>query len=169
MSIHTTQVVSKNLKFFTILVLASLLISCGIKQTNFVSTKTAVELMSMQTKDFEHKKEIVFASVLSAFQDQGYKIMSADIGSGFISADGPTTESYALFVGTLMDTLRATAHVEKMGSKVTKVRLNFINEQVSSNEYGMEGGNDVPVEDPEFYQDIFSKISKAVYLRANLE
>ena len=169
MSIHITQVVSKNFKFFIFFILTSLLFSCAIKQSNYVSTKTAVELMSMQTKDFEEKKELVFASVISAFQDQGYKIKSADVASGFLAADGPTKESYSLWVGNIMDTLKATAHVEQMGSKLTKVRLNFVNEQKSSNDYGMEGGNDVPVEDPEFYQDIFSIISKAVYLRANLE
>ena len=64
--------------------------------------------------------------------------------------------------------MKANAFVEKMGKEV-KVRLSFVNEQVTSNGYGMEGGNDVPVEEPEFYQDIYSKLSKAIYLRKNLE
>ena len=138
MSTHITQVVFKNIKFFVALFLIMILTGCGVKQSNFVSTKTAVELMSMQTKDFEQKKELVFASVLSAFQDQGYKIVSADVASGFISADGPTKESYVIFVGTLLDTLKATAHIEQMGKSITKVRLNFVNEQKTSNEYGMD-------------------------------
>jgi hypothetical protein len=39
----------------------------------------------------------------------------------------------------------------------------------SSSGYGMEGGNDVSVEDPAFYQDAFAKIIKGIYLRESLQ
>lgn len=141
----------------------------GCVQQNYKPTKTSVELQAIQAKDFDTTKEIAFASTMSIFQDQGYKIGTADLATGFITAEGPTAEKFVVFVGQVMETLKATAYIEKMGKEKAKIRLNFVNEMRSSSGYGMEGGNDVPVEEPEFYQNIFSKISKGIYLRKNIE
>jgi hypothetical protein len=167
-SIRTTQVVSSSVKVSFLIVAICLFTGCGVKQNNFVSTKTPVELMAMQVKGFEASKEVTFAAIVATFQNEGYKVVTASLESGFITAEGPTIEKFIAFVGNSMNTLKANAFVEKMGKEV-KVRLSFVNEQVTSNGYGMEGGNDVPVEEPEFYQDIYSKLSKAIYLRKNLE
>ena len=167
MNTHTMQAVSNTLKISFLLIGLSLISGCT-KQANFVSTKTPVELMAMQVKRFEVSKDIAFASTVATFQNEGYKIVSADIQSGFVTAEGPTKESFILFVGNAMDTLKASAFIEKIG-KEAQIRLNFVNEQKTSSGYGMEGETSVPIEEPEFYRDIFSKISKAVYLRQSVE
>lgn len=141
----------------------------GCVQQNYKPTKTSVELQAIQAKDFETTKEIAFAATVSTFQDLGYKVVTADISSGFVTANGPTAEKFVVFVGKVMETLNATAFIESMGTDRTKIRLSFVNEMRSSSGYGMEGGNDVPVEDAEFYQNAFNNISKAIYLRENLE
>lgn len=161
------QVVSKVAKGFSLFLMVALFAGCV--QQNYKPTKTSVELQAIQAKDFETTKEIAFAATMSTFQDLGYKVASADLATGFISAEGPTNEKFVIFVGQVMETLQATAYVESMGSSRAKIRLNFVNEMKSSSGYGMEGGNSVPVEDALFYQDAFSKITKGIYLRENLQ
>lgn len=161
------QVVSNILKGFALFVIV--ISFSGCVQQNYKPTKTSVELQAIQAKDFETTKEIAFAATMSTFQDLGYKVSSADLATGFINAEGPTSEEFVIFVGQVMQTLKATAFVETMGKNRARIRLNFVNEMKSSSGYGMEGGNDVPVEDGQFYQDAFSKITKAIYLRENME
>jgi len=161
------QAVSKVVKGGSLLLVIFLFAGCV--QQNYKPTKTSVELQAIQAKDYETTKEIAFASTMSTFQDLGYKVASADLATGFISAEGPTNEKFVIFVGQVMETLKATAFVESMGKGKAKIRLNFVNEMKSSSGYGMEGGNDVPVEEPKFYQDAFAKITKGIYLRENLQ
>jgi PBP1b-binding outer membrane lipoprotein LpoB len=161
------QAVSKAVKGFSLLLMVILFAGCV--QQNHKPTKTSVELQAIQAKDFDTTKEIAFAATMSTFQDLGYKVESADLATGFISAEGPTNEKFVIFVGQVMETLKATAFVESMGTNKAKIRLNFVNEMKSSSGYGMEGGNDAPVEEPAFYQDAFAKITKGVYLRENLQ
>ena len=167
MNTHTMQVASKVAKGFSLFLLIALFAGCV--QQNYKPTKTSVELQAIQAKDFETTKEVAFASTMSTFQDLGYKVESANLATGFISAEGPTNEKFVLFVGQVMETLKATAFVESMGQNKAKIRLNFVNEMKSSSGYGMEGGNDVPVEEPKFYQDAFAKITKGIYLRESME
>jgi hypothetical protein len=44
---------------------------------NYRSTKTSLELQSIQSREFETTKKIAFASTLSVFQDLGYVIESS--------------------------------------------------------------------------------------------
>ena len=66
-----------------------------------------------------------------------------------------------------MDTLSATAYVEEINKDKIRVRLNFVHERKISSGYGMESINDIPVEDGIFYQEVFQKIDKAIFLRKN--
>ena len=67
---------------------------------------TPLEIQSIQTREFESPKKIVFASVVSVFQDLGYTIKGADLNTGFINAEsaaqntsiGPEAE---IFIGVL--------------------------------------------------------------------
>ena len=161
------QVASKVAKGFSLFFMVVLFTGCV--QQNFKPTKTSVELQAMQAKDFETAKEVAFASTMSTFQDLGYKVASADLATGFISAEGPTEGKFVPFIGQVMETLKATAFVESMGKNRAKIRLNFVNEMKSSSGYGMSGGNSVPVEEPQFYQDAFAKITKGIYLRENMQ
>lgn len=160
-------VVSKVFKGFSLFLLVAVITGCV--QQNYKSTKTSVELQAIQTRDFDTSKKIAFASTMSTFQDLGYKVSSADLETGFITAEGPTSDKFVAFVGQVMETLKATAYVEALTQNRSRIRLSFVNEMKRSSGYGMEGGNDVPVEEPLFYQNSFAKIKKGIYLRENME
>jgi|GEM_PF-640658 len=150
---------------FIVLGVASLT-GCG-KQENYKATKSGLELQSVQKQEFDTTYSVAFASTMSVFQDRGYVIETADRETGFITAASHKTEGFALFVGQTVDYLKATAFIEVMPSKKVSIRLNFVNNQETSSGYGMKGGNSVPVEDPKFYQSVFEKIKKAVFVRTS--
>ena len=52
---------------------------------------TPMELQAIQSKEFQTSKETLFASAMSVFQDLGYTINSAEMQTGFITANSPMT------------------------------------------------------------------------------
>jgi len=167
MSLLIRQVVSrKNASLCALVAIVALLTGCAA-QTN--STKTSIQLQAFQSKEFETNKKIAFASTMSVFQDLGYTLGTADLDTGFITAKSPTKQDFALFVGQRMKDVKATAFVETMGKKRTKIRLNFVNSTQTSSGYGMKGAHDQPVEDPKVYQETFVKIKKAIFVRESIE
>ena len=130
-------------------------------------TKTAVELQSIQAKDFETSKKIAFAATLSVFQDLGYIVESASFETGLITAKSPTKQGFVPFVGQVMKFVKATAFIEEITTGRTKVRVNLVNSQNSSSGYGMKGERESPIESPETYQDLFSKVQQAIFIRKN--
>ncbi|MDO9050872.1 MAG: hypothetical protein Q7U70_05225 [Methylotenera sp.] len=133
------------------------------------STKTALELQSIQSKEFETSRKVAFAATLSVFQDVGYTINSASLETGLITAKSPTKQDFVLFVGQRMKDVKATAFVEEIVPNRTKVRISLVNSSETSNGYGMKGGHEVPEEAPEMYQDIFAKVQQAIFVRKNIQ
>src|SRR3990167_6121539 len=76
------------------------------------ATKSALELQSIQSKEFETSKKVAFAAVLSVLQDVGYTVSSANLDTGLITAKSPTKQGFQLFVGQTMEDIKATAFVE---------------------------------------------------------
>lgn len=130
-------------------------------------TKSALELQSIQSKEFETSKKIAFAATLSVFQDLGYTVSSANLDTGLITAKSPTKQDFQLFVGQRMQDIKATAFVEEIVSNRTKIRLNFVNSTQTSSGYGMKGEHELPIEAPEMYQDTFAKIQQGIFVRKN--
>ena len=153
------------LLLITALVLSVLLTGCVQKQ--YVSTKTSLELQSIQTKEFDAPVKAGFGATMSVFQDLGYIIATADSGTGFITAAGPKSQHFVPFVGQVQKYRKATAFVEAINANKTRIRLNFVDEEESSSGYGMKGGSAIPIEDPKLYQEAFEKISKAIFVRTN--
>lgn len=167
MSSRIMQAASKsNVVFCALIALSALLGGC-VATTG--PQKTSIQLQAFQSKEFETNKKIAFASTMSIFQDLGYAIGTADIDTGFITAKSPTKQDFVPFVGQRMQDVKATAFVEEMGEKRTKIRLNFVNSVQTSSGYGMKGERDSPIEDPEVYQETFAKITKAIFVRENIE
>lgn len=167
MNTHIIQVVSRRLSMRLALVtLVVALTGCGASTG---PTKTSIQLQAFQSKEFETTKNIAFASTMSVFQDLGYTIGTADLDTGFITGKSPTEQDFVLFVGQRMKDVKATAFVEPMGKKRTKIRLNFVNSTQTSSGYGMKGAHDKPIEDPKVYQDTFVKITKAIFVRESLD
>ena len=149
-----------------ILALSIILTGC---ETMPKSTKTALELQSIQTKEFEASKKVAFAATLSVFQDVGYTVTSANLDTGLITAKSPTKQDFVLFVGQRMRDVKATAFVEEIVNNRTKVRVSLVNSSETSNGYGMKGGHETPEESPEVYQDIFAKVQQGIFVRKNTQ
>lgn len=130
------------------------------------STKSALELQAIQAKEFDTTKKIAFASTLSVMQDQGYIIISANLDTGLISGKSPTQSSNQFFYQEMTD-IKATAFVEEIVPGRTKIRLNFVTSTSRSGGYGQRSDQDYPIEDPKLYQEVFTKIQKAIFVRKN--
>lgn len=156
----------KQIKIFGIVLVVIGLIA-GCTQQNYKSTKNSLELQSIQKREFDAPYKVAFASILSVFQDKGYVIDTADSSTGFITAASHKTSGFIAFVGQTIEYVKATAFIETMPSKKTAIRLNFVKHQDTSSGYGMKGGNSVPIEKPEFYQEIFEKVQKAIFVRSS--
>ena len=167
MSSRITQAVSKKLFLhLTISAVLTFLVGCV---ASTAPTKPSIQLQAFQSKEFETTKATAFASTMSVFQDLGYIIGTADLETGFITGKSPTKQDFVLFVGQRMRDVKATAFVESLGRKRAKIRLSFVNSTQTSSGYGMRGAHDQPIEEPEVYQDAFSKIAKAIFVRKNIE
>ncbi|MGQ4807620.1 hypothetical protein NKDENANG_00975 [Candidatus Entotheonellaceae bacterium PAL068K] len=132
-------------------------------------TLTPLEIQSLQTREYEETKEVVFPSVLSVFQDLGYIIKTADKDTGFITSESPTKGStkFIPFVGIInvANQTAATAFIEPIG-QITKVRLNLVVKKSSSSAYGQSSKQDTPILDAEVYQNAFEKIESAIFIRS---
>lgn len=137
---------------------------------------TPLQIQSIQSREFEAPRQTVFASVISTFQDLGYNITTADINSGYISAESPT-ESNDISFGSFLDSLaeddtsthsnkqiRGTAFMEAIGPRV-RVRLNFVEVRQSSSAQGKNTRRDKRILASPFYQNIFNRIGNAIFIR----
>lgn len=166
MSTHIIPVASRRVVVACAIAFTTLLSGCVATQG---PTKTSIELQAFQSKEYETSKKIAFAATMSVFQDLGYTIGSADLETGLITAKSPTTQQFVPFVGQQMKDVKATAFIEHMGEKRAKIRLNFVNNTQTSSGYGMRGEREQPIEDPAVYQDTFTKIQKAIFVRESIE
>lgn len=137
---------------------------------------TPLEIQAMQTREYEEDKSVVFASVMSVFQDLGYTIGSADLETGFLTASSAATTqgpsvAEIMFVGAAQanrytNQTRSTAYVEASPSGGSRVRLNFVNGRQASSGYGQQAAQDTPILDPNVYQNAFEKIETAIFVRS---
>ncbi len=134
------------------------------------STLDPLALQAIQTQDIETSKRTAFASVVSVFQDLGYVIEEADLDTGLITTQGATqSKSNFWSGGTNMITPRATAFVEEIRPRYTRVRLNFVERHSKRGYYGGGGHEDIPNEDAAFYDEVFVKIREAAFIRSASE
>lgn len=152
-------------KIFPSLVLLAMLTGCASTGHEM----TPLEIQSMQTRFFDQPKEVVFASVVSVFQDLGYQIQSADVATGLITSESPADSTggwYQAFTGnTRVTQTRATAFVEQIGSQ-SQARLNFLVVNETSSGWGQRDRQDRPIIDADIYQNAFERIENAVFIRA---
>ena len=140
---------------------------------------TPLEIQSLQTREFEHDKAVVFASTMSVFQDLGYIVNSADLDTGLITTESPASSDRATFparftifsdlmiwsdVTSVVQT-KATAFIERIGSR-SRVRLNFVITRQASSEHGQTSRQDTPILDAVVYQNAFERIENAIFVRA---
>jgi hypothetical protein len=130
---------------------------------------TPMELQALQSHEYETTKEILFASVVSVFQDLGYQLENADMGSGFVTASSATKNKTGfldiLAKQSSSGNTRATAFVEAMPNGMARVRLNFLDSKVSSSMWGQSSKNDKPILDAQTYKVAWDKIDEAIFVR----
>lgn len=130
-----------------------------------------LQLQSMQTKDFDASKEMVFASVMTVMQDAGYRIENADLATGIITGIGSSKGKmvYSLWsgFGKSKKTPIVSSYIEQIGP-MTRVRLNFVMAKVKSSLYGSQPQDEEPITEAEVYQDAFNKVDQALFIRASM-
>ena len=155
-------------KIYILLPILFILIT-GCETTKPKVNLTPLEIQSMQSRSYEHSKDIVFPSVMSVFQDLGYSINSADINTGLITAestaDSNKMKKFWLGISEVSQT-KVNAFIEEIGSE-TKVRINFVGTKKESSWYGQDDREDTQILSPEPYQNAFEKIENAIFIRKN--
>lgn len=130
---------------------------------------TPMQLQAMQQKEFEAAKPVVFSSVMDVFQDLGYSVGSADMTTGFITAESATVNKTSVWDALAEQNgsgnTRATAFIEQMPSGTTRVRLNFVSTKSISGSWGRNSRQDEPIQDPAIYQRAFEKVDEALFVR----
>jgi hypothetical protein len=130
---------------------------------------TPMELQAIQSKEFQTSKEALFASTMSVFQDLGYTINSAEMQTGFITANSPMankTNFWGAMAGVASQGMtKATAFIESMPNGYSRIRLNFVNSVQSSSAYGRNSQADKPILDAAPYRAAWEKIDEALFVR----
>ena len=135
--------------------------------------KTSLEIQAYQAKVFEADKKTTFNSVMSVLQDLGYIIGSASLDTGFITAvspnkhiDSPIAQFVRLIGAMNMEGRTAlTVSIEEIAPNRTRVRLNLVDKQTRTGQYGQKSTNDTPIDDPKIYESAFDKIGEATFIR----
>ena len=155
-------------KFYLIFPLVFLFL-VGCETTKPTVNLTPLEIQSMQSRSYDHPKDVVFPSVMSVFQDLGYSINSADIATGLITAESTAASNKALkfWLGiTKVSQTKANAFIEEISGQ-TKVRINFVITNKKSFGYGQTDREDNQILTSEPYQNAFEKIENAVFIRSS--
>lgn len=130
---------------------------------------TPMQIQAMQQKEFEAPKAALFSSVIDVLQDLGYTVASADMNTGFITAESATVNKTGFWDAMAYQTgsgnTRATAFIEQMPSGMTRVRLNFVNSKSLSSRWGQNSKQDTPILDPAVYQRAYEKVDEALFVR----
>ncbi len=123
------------MKRYALVLLVFLSACVPSQEENFVgSTRSAVELRSMQSRTVDGQENLVARGVVATLHDLGYRITRVDAGSGTITA-------------TKNDRLRVAAVVRAQGQNRSVVRLNAA--------IAMPPNQVREVDAPEFYQSNF--------------
>ena len=141
----------------------------GCETTKPKVNLTPLEIQSIQSRSYEHSKDVVFPSVMSVFQDLGYSINSADINTGLITAESAADSDKKLkfWLGiTKVSQTKANAFIEEIGNE-TKVRINFVVTKKKSFGYGQTDREDEQILTPQPYQNAFEKIENAIFIRSS--
>ena len=132
-------------------------------------TPSPLQLQAIQQHEFEADKGTVFSSVVDVLQDLGFTIASADLATGFITAESPQTStksmSDAVWWGGATSNSRVTAFIEALPNGRTRVRLNFVSRKFRLGWSYTREEHDHAVTEPRVYQVAFDKIDEAVFVR----
>jgi len=132
---------------------------------------TALQIQSIQTREFETATAVAFGAVVSVFQDLGYIVQSADRETGFITAVSPSSKMTPLWEtlsGVAVSShTKATAFIEEARPGFVSVRLNFVGATRMSSKEGQTSDVDTPVLEARMYQAAFERVENAIFVRSS--
>ena len=135
--------------------------------------KSQLEIRQMQTSEFQSTDtNLVLRAMLNTLQDEGYMVKQINTEMGFFNAameiDDENTfgKVWCSFWWGPHGTWRENSVVEctanvTLHGKVTRVRANFVVKSMN-NRGGVTKIH--TIEDPEFYQEFFSKVDKGIFI-----
>ncbi len=135
--------------------------------------KTQLEIRQMQSHVFDVKNfKLVMKSMLNVLQDEGFVVKNIQLDVGFLTATKEMdieSPGVRFWGGNFtnpdrwvkMSVLDVTANISEFGSR-TKVRVNFQIKKVDNYGAVVEV---YQVQDVQFYQDFFSKVSKSIFIQ----
>jgi len=152
--------------------MACLGLAACTSSTNNRPILSGLELQQLQTREFEAQYDVTFKSVMSVLQDAGYILENADLNTGFITGKSPTSSntSYNLWWGFTkqIQTTKVSSTVEALGPDFTKVRLNFV--AINNTSQGLGNSRaDTPIEDAKIYENVFEKIGETIFIKQATE
>lgn len=177
MSLNITQVgIKRNLLIIGSILSVSLILGGCTNNLKPPEPKqmSQLEWRTLQTKSFETSNNLsVMKALIASLQDEGFIIESTDSQLGLISAVKEITETdekdkafQEFWVGKATGyqtskRITASCTVATIG-KETKVRVNLTAKGMTES-----GGSlwSQPIDNPEVYQNIFSKIDKSIFLQ----
>ncbi len=172
--------VVKKLRSLVVVGLGAIVLLTGCAYTPQKPPLTQLQLRQLQSRSYENRDPITsMRAVINALLDEGFIIKNADKDLGFVQATKDVeisggSQVFADFggiFGNQQTRWRNSSVIDCSGTlttqgKSTNVRLIF-QKKVLDN-FGVPMGIDL-IEDPVFYQNIFSKIDKSLFLeRENL-
>jgi hypothetical protein len=136
---------------------------------------TQLQLRQLQSRSYENREMITaMRAVINALLDEGFIIKNADKDLGFvqatkdvdISGGGQVFSDFGGFFGNNQARWRNSSSIDCSGTltsvgKTTNVRLIF-QKKILDN-FGVPMSIDL-IEDPAFYQNVFTKIDKSLFL-----
>ena len=161
-----------------LLVMLFLITSCSFNNTpDLKLDHSALQLRQFQKKEFNGVNKIaVMRAVVASCQDLGFTVKNSTPELGIIvaemqiSASSSTTQYlqswwYKETTIASIKHIDATINVEEIGKGKVIVRSSFVAKALNK-----MGGTikAEPIISPEFYQDFFSRIDKAIFLKHNL-
>ena len=169
-------------KIFNLLIAVILLSGfCAVFCPTSVSAeeiiKTQLEKREFQTRTYDSTdKVLIMKAMLNVLQDEGFIANNANPLLGYISGtkdfdvtdksidvkkEFGTGKGKLNWAGVRVATIEATANVTEYGKQV-KVRINFKRKLL--NVYG-NAQSISEIDEPEYYQDFFAKVDKAIFLQ----
>jgi hypothetical protein len=170
-------------KFSAMFVLSGFLAGCvSIPPDAFKLSQSSLEIRKMQTRKFETKDEVELLSAGAAqLQDMGYLIDETEKNVGLLVASKDADATDGGQVAAMITVAILTGAAPPI-DKTQKIRVCFVTipsrthpgsylaritfQRIVWNDRGRIARVET-IQDPEIYQDFFSRLSKSVFLEAN--
>jgi hypothetical protein len=119
-----------------------------------------LKLQAYQAQAFDASKEAVFNATVSVLQDMGCSIDSAEIRTGYISAQTPIVLR-GKWVKS-MNSAKVTAFVVQTRENKSRVRLTFVGRNTARGKTEEQLN-----ENPGLYEQMFVRVREAVFAQKN--